>query len=244
MGVLLQAAYRRSRGVTVPSPADGDRSIPWWWDRLAAQANAFRSSGFSAVLLPPALKSSAGASPAADGYGTYDDYDLGTKNQCFSTPTRFGSREALQRCIAVMRANGLDVYGDVVLHQRDGGNDSVYDYLGADGVTRNGRFSKRHGCFVGDPAKGFVWRDPLPGPVEDDFPFGDELAPINAVPKDYVRNGLIDAGDWLTRALGIQGYRVDDVKGLAVEFAHQWLTSKSMANKFAPASTTTAIRPR
>jgi alpha-amylase len=233
MGVLLQAAYRQSPGVTVPSPADGDRSVPWWWDRLAAQANAFRLCGFSAILLPPVLKSSAGASPGADGYGTYDDYDLGNKNQCFSTSTRFGSRESLQRCVAIMRANGLDVYADVVLHQRDGGDDSVYEYLGADGVTRNGRFPKQHGCFVGDPAQGFVSRDPLPGPVDDDFAFGDELAPIHAVPRGYVRNGLIDAGDWLTRSLGIQGYRVDDVKGLAVAFVNQWLTSKSMANKFA-----------
>jgi alpha-amylase len=46
-------------------------------------------------------------------------------------------------------------------------------------------------------------------------------------------NGLIDAGDWLTRALDVQGYRVDDVKGLAVEFVRRWLNSKAMAQKFA-----------
>ncbi len=233
MGVLLQAAYRQSVGVSVPSPADGDPAIPWWWDRLARQARALRLSGFSAVLLPPVLKTSAGASPGADGYGTFDDYDLGTKNQFFSAPTRFGSREALQRCVAVMRANALDVYLDVVLHQRDGGINGVYEYLGADGVTHDGRFPKNPGCFVGDPSQGFVHRDPLPGPVEDDFAFGDELAPVNAVPKDYVRNGLIDAGDWLTRSLGTQGYRVDDVKGLAVSFVHDWLTNKAMSGKFA-----------
>jgi alpha-amylase len=232
MGVLLQAAYRRSAGSSAPSPADGDASVPWWWDHLAGQAKALRLCGFTAVLLPPVLKTSAGVSPDADGYGTYDDYDLGNKNQFFSVPTRFGTREQLQRCVAVMRANGLDVYVDVVLHQRDGGNNGVYQYLGADGVTHDGRFPKQHGCFVGDPAHGYVGRDPLPGPVADDYAFGDELAPINAVPKDYVRNGLVDAGDWLTRALGVQGYRVDDVKGLAVDFLRGWLTSKAMAGKF------------
>ncbi len=232
MGVLLQAAYRRSKGVSVPSPVDGDNSVPWWWDRLASQAKSLRLSGFSGILLPPVLKTSAGASTGADGYGTFDDYDLGSKNQ-FSVPTRFGTREQLQRCVAVLRANGLDVYVDAVLHQRDGGNDGVYEYLAADGITRNGRFPKRHGCFVGDPAQGYIWRDPLPGPVQDDFAFGDELAPINAVPKNYVRDGLIEAGDWLTRSLGVQGYRVDDVKGLAVSFVHDWLTSKAMVNKFA-----------
>ena len=61
-------------------------------------------------------------------------------------------------------------------------------------------------------------RDPIAGPVSDDFAFGDELAPVNAIPKDYVRDGLIDALDWQTRALDAQGYRLDDTKGLAVGF--------------------------
>ena len=116
MGVILQATCKFAGGHSVPSPVDGNRRIPWWWDHLAAQANAFRQTGFTAVLLPPALKTSAGAFPGADGYGTFDDYDLGSKNQFFSTPTRFGTREQLQRCAAIMRANGLDVYLDVVLH--------------------------------------------------------------------------------------------------------------------------------
>jgi alpha-amylase len=228
MGVLLQANYRRSPGVSVPSPADGDERVPWWWDHLSAQANAFRLAGFSAILLPPVVKTSAGASRGADGYGPFDDYDIGSKDQCGSVPTRFGPRELLQRCIAIMRANGLDVYVDTVPHQRDGGNDFVYRYLGADGRPAAGRFPKDKGCFVPN-----VPRDPIAGPVSDDFAFGDELAPVNARPPGYVMNGLIDAGDWLTRSLDVQGYRVDDVKGLAVQFVDRWLTSKAMASRFA-----------
>src|SRR5512144_1192554 len=56
MGVILQAVYKESNGHTVPSPYDGNRRIPWWWDHIASQANAFRQAGFSAVWLPPALK--------------------------------------------------------------------------------------------------------------------------------------------------------------------------------------------
>jgi alpha-amylase len=228
VGVLLQAAYRRANGETVPAPADGDKSVPWWWDHLASQANALRLCGFSAVLLPPVLKTSAGASPGADGYGPFDDYDIGNKSQFFSVPTRFGSREQLQRCVAIMRANGLDVYLDVVPHQRNGGQNFEYRYLGANGTPNTGRFPKHKDCFFPN-----VPRDPIAGPVADDFGFGDELAPLNARPPGYVLHGLIDAGDWVTRALGVQGYRIDDVKGLAVEFVKRWLNSKAMAGKFA-----------
>src|SRR5215472_17270694 len=128
MGVILQGTFKFPNGNTVPSPFDGNRRVPWWWAHLASQANAFRRAGFTAILLPPALKTSAGAFPAAEGYGVFDDYDLGSKNQFFSAPTRFGSRERLQRCTAIMRANGLDVHLDLVPHQRDGGNKFVYQY--------------------------------------------------------------------------------------------------------------------
>ena len=227
MGVLLQAGYRRASG-SVPSPADGDASVPWWWDHLAGQAHALRLAGFTAVLLPPALKTASGANSGADGYGVYDDYDLGNKDQKFSVPTRFGSKERLQRCVAVMRANGLDVYADTVPHQRSGGDDFVYRYPGADGAANQGRFPKHAECFVPN-----VPRDPIAGPVGDDFAFGDELAPLNGRPPGYVINGLTDAGDWMTRALDVQGYRVDDVKGLAVDFVRHWLNSKAMAGRFA-----------
>jgi alpha-amylase len=227
MGVILQAIFKFPNGHSVPSPFDGNRRVPWWWDHLASQANSFRQAGFTAVLLPPALKTNAGAFPVADGYGPFDDYDLGNKNQFFSTATRFGNRRQLQRCVAMMRANGLDIYLDAVPHHRDGGTNFSYTYLGADGVSKVGRFPKHPKCFFPN-----VPRDPIAGPVADDFGFGDELAPINAQPKGYVMDGLIDALDWQTRALDAQGYRIDDTKGLAVEFVSKLLNSKSMQGKF------------
>ena len=232
MGVILQAAYRQTANKSVPAPVDGDTpNAAWWYDHIGSQAHAFRLAGFTAVLLNPVLKTNAGDSAGADGYAPFDDYDLGAKSQCHSIQTRFGTREQLQRCVAIMRANGLDVYVDTVPHHRMGGHDGTYRYLGADRKTLNGRFPKHPGCFVGKPPR--VPRDPIAGPVSTDFPFGDELAPVNAVPKGYVMQGLIDAGDWITRALDVQGYRIDDVKGLAVQFVRTWLNCKSMANKFA-----------
>jgi alpha-amylase len=235
MGVLLHAHYRLmgpgGSKIVMPAPVDKDTPhAPWWWDHLAGQAADFRRAGFTAVLLPPVCKTASGAAPDADGYGLYDNYDIGSKNQCFSIPTRFGDPERLRRMIAIMHACGLEVYGDVVLHQYFGGRDGSYEYLGADGKTLNGRFPKHPSCFVGPPPR--VPVDPVANP-QGNFAFGDMASYINSTPKGYMLNGTVDAGDWLTRTLGLDGYRIDDTKGMAVEAVRQFLESKSMADRFA-----------
>ena len=230
MGVLLQGFFKKLPNNAVPSPADGDEATLWWWDQLATQANALRQSGFTAIWLPPVLKAAQGAGPQADGYSTFDDYDMGARNQKGSTATRYGTREQLQRCAAVFRANGIDVYVDIVEHQRSGDiTPFVFRYPGADGTANEGRFPKDPPNFLPQ-----VPRDPdLGGPVADDAAFGRELAPINGLPQHYVSNSLIAACDWLTRALGVQGYRVDNVKGLSTDFLRPLLESDSMVGKFA-----------
>src|SRR5258708_18629950 len=100
MGVLLQGFYKLPPNHALPSPADGDRAVPWWWDHLAAQARGLRAVGFSAVWLPPVLKTSSGDDVGADGFGPFDDYDIGSKDQMGSVATRFGTCEQLQRCVA------------------------------------------------------------------------------------------------------------------------------------------------
>jgi alpha-amylase len=229
MGVLLQGFFKVAHNKALPSPADGNANIPWWWDHLAAQARALSRAGFTAVWLPPALKTESGSNPGADGYGPFDDYDIGARRQKGSVQTRYGSREQLQRCVAILRANGLDVYLDMVEHQRVGDvTPFVFRYPGADGTPNIGRFPKDPFNFVPQ-----VPRDPhLGGPVADDFAFGRELAPINAKPARYVFDNLIAAADWQTRALDVQGYRIDDVKGLSTDFLLPFLNSKSMAGKF------------
>jgi alpha-amylase len=230
MGVLLQGFYKHLPNNAVPSPADGDLSVEWWWDHLAREANALRLAGFTAIWLPPVLKAYIGASSGADGYEPFDDYDIGSRNQKGSLPTRYGTREQLQRCVAVLRANGLDVYVDMVEHQRIGDVEPfIFRYPGADGTPDIGRFPKNPLNFLPQ-----VPRDPnLGGPPWEDIAFGRELAPINAGPPHYVSDNLTGAADWMTRALDIQGYRIDDVKGLSTDFLLPFLNSKSMAGKFA-----------
>jgi alpha-amylase len=234
MGVAYHAHARfldrQGRRITVPAPVDPQTpAAPWWYDWIAINAAALRRAGFTAILYPPVCKTQSGHFNTGDGYGVYDQYDIGSKHQMGSVETRFGSREQLQRSIAVAHACGLDVYIDVVLHQLIGGNNGVYRYLGANGAAGIGRFPKNPGCFRGAPPR--RPQDPVPVPA-DDFPFGDELVYVNCEPPGYTINGMIDFGDWLARSLDCQGYRVDDTKGMAVAFVKQWMNSKAMTSRF------------
>lgn len=181
---------------------------------------------------PPLAMSSALDYPGADGYGVFNEYDLGSIKQ----PTRFGHAEILQRCAAIGYANGIKPIIDWVPHQRSGGRNGYYNYRSASG--KPGRFPKTPGCFLGQGPyengqniNGYVPRDPIAGPVGDDYAFGDELCPINAVPKGYVMDGLIDAGDWTYRRIEAAGCRNDDTKGQALDAVRKWSNAKAMAGK-------------
>jgi hypothetical protein len=71
------------------------------WVHLAAQANMFPRAGFTTLCIPPPLK---GSSSFSNGYDAFDDYDLRGKDQKGGVSTRYGTREQLQRCAAIMRA--------------------------------------------------------------------------------------------------------------------------------------------
>jgi alpha-amylase len=228
MGVLLQGFYQRG-DAGVPVPPEGGLTHSWW-DHLAAQAADFSQAGFTAIWLPPVLKGASGK--ASVGYDVFDDYDLGSKNQKGTVATRYGTREQLTRCVAMMRANGLDVYADLVENQRGGGSGPggfTFRYADADGVVGGGRFPKNRDDFHPN-----VPQDPdVPGP---DFSFGSDLAPITGGhPPGSLAGRLIDSADWLTRSLDLQGYRIDDAKGQSSDFLLRFLNSKSMVGKFAVA---------
>jgi alpha-amylase len=234
MGVSYHAHARfldrHGNRITVPAPSDPQTPrAAWWYDWIAMNAASLRRAGFTAILYPPVCKTQSGHFNTGDGYGVYDQYDIGSKNQMGSIETRFGNREQLQRSIAIAHACGLDVYVDVVLHQLIGGNNGVYRYSGANGAAGTGRFPKNPGCFRGAPPR--RPQDPVPVP-SDDFSFGDELVYVNCDPPGYTIDGMIDFGDWLTRSLDCQGYRVDDTKGMAVAFVKRWMNAKAMTDRF------------
>ena len=226
--VLLQGFYW-----DVPSPGAGNSTAPWWWDHLATQANALRQSGFSAIWIPPVRKSASGG--FSNGYDPFDEYDLGSKTQQGTYPTRYGTREQLERCVAMLRASGLDVYVDMVDNHRNGDDGAFnFHYLDAYGNANAGRFQKGPNDFHGSPAG--VAQDPnVPlGAGEDFNAFGRDLAPINgSFGSHYIQNGLNAAGDWLTKALDIQGFRLDYVKGQSTQWLRPFLDYGAMSGKFA-----------
>jgi alpha-amylase len=127
-----------------------------------------------------------------------------------------------------MRANGIDVYIDLVENQRDG-DDGHFNFIYKDafGQEGGGRFQKHPNDF-----HPFVPQDP--GVFSDQFSFGRDLAPINGgTPKGECGVQLIDAADWLTRAIDAQGYRLDNTKGVSTVFVTELLNAKSMLGKFA-----------
>ncbi len=97
-------------------PADGSL-----WNELAEQSASLAEAGFTAVWLPPAYKGHGGGQDV--GYGVYDMYDLGEFDQKGSVRTKYGTREELLRAVETARASGLQVYWDVVLNHRLGGDE-------------------------------------------------------------------------------------------------------------------------
>jgi hypothetical protein len=68
--------------ITVPAPVDPETpNAPWWYDWIATNAATVRRAGFTAILYPPVCKTQSGHFNTGDGYGVYDQYDIGSKNQ-------------------------------------------------------------------------------------------------------------------------------------------------------------------
>ena len=214
MACIYNSFYRMVKDGTLqvmPAPVDkGTPDAAWHAERMAAVSWELARVGFTHRLWPVLTKSQGGSANNADGYGHLDDYDLGSKDQSFGVPTRWGTREAVQRAIAVGHAAGLMELADMVIHQYDGGNNRTYEYPGADGRTKNGRFPKHASCFVGPPP--CVPIDPV-FDSEGNVAFGDLVSYVNSTPKNYMRDGMIEAIRWQVETLGLDGFRLDDAKG-------------------------------
>jgi hypothetical protein len=90
------------------------------WNEAARHASELSGAGITAVWLPPAYK---GASGGYDvGYGVYDIYDLGEFEQKGSVRTKYGTKDQYVTAVAALQRAGLQVYGDVAVNHRMGGD--------------------------------------------------------------------------------------------------------------------------
>ena len=86
------------------------------WNQVREQAKSLADAGFTAMWLPPAYKGMGGTHDV--GYAVYDMYDLGEFDQQGTVRTKYGTRQDYLDAISSLQSNGLQVYGDVVLHHR------------------------------------------------------------------------------------------------------------------------------
>ncbi len=116
-GTILQCFHAHLPAGDSTSGQTDDRNL---WQRVAQDASALAQAGFSALWLPPMTKASGGTRDT--GYSAYDLYDLGEFDQCGSVATKYGDRTQLLKAIAAAQSASLQVYGDVVLHRKHGGD--------------------------------------------------------------------------------------------------------------------------
>lgn len=235
-GSLAKDQWGKPIKITVPAP-NTDPDKPWLCDFVAQQAPQIARAGFDVVQWPPYSKALGGAGDGCDGYGTFDRRDIGSKKQQGSRETRYGSAEGWRRAIACLKANGVESFLDIVVHQLMGenGGPGIFKYLGADGKTFNGRGQTTPGWFRGntgnnDPVPPFCKEDAVPN-VFYDYPFGRELSYQNCHPRRVTIEDALDYGDWLFRTTGAVGARFDDVKGTWAAFVAEFMNSRAMKSK-------------
>lgn len=194
-GTMLQAWYWDS---PVGEPEE-------WWNKLSRLMPKFREWGITALWVPPPCKAAGGG--YSSGYDIYDFYDLGSKDQKGTVPTKWGRKENLLKMVSLAHANGLDVYADIVVNHRSGGEQSGYSYQNVKGSVPG--------------AKGRLTMAPW-----DFHPsgwHGDWYEAVGGLPDiaqevPYVRDGLFDWMRWFDKQTGVDGYRIDAVKHMDPAF--------------------------
>jgi alpha-amylase len=215
--VVLQAFWWDCLNRSYQTDANGTGG---WYSYLAKLAPRLRDMGFDGIWVPPPCK---GANATGGmGYDLYDHYDLGNKFQKGSTGTRFGDQDAFLRMIAVVHANGLEVYPDMVLNHLSGGapdpnawgkiKEKSFQYAGFAGSNR-GRWVKS-------------WLDFHPNPhhsaANDDWrkvEFGPDIcyrAPCCDWDCEsgghYMRDNAREWFIWFRKQTDVDGFRFDAVK--------------------------------
>lgn len=92
------------------------------WNEVTDKAASLAAAGFTAMWLPPSYKGLAGGYDV--GYGVYDMYDLGEFDQKGSISTKYGTKQQYMAAVEALQKSGIQVYADVVLNHRMGGDET------------------------------------------------------------------------------------------------------------------------
>lgn len=194
MGVIMQAFYWDCPKLEAQT---GN-----WWNFLGGKIAELKSTGFTALWLPPAYKA---AEAMSMGYDPYDYFDLGDFNQKGGTKTYFGNRAELTTLITAIHSAGLQAYADMVINHNSGGDAQELNPI--DGQMRwtkfepaSGRFPRNLTCFHPSPYESF-----------DEMTFGDMPDLCHRDPTVYVQ--MIAVAQFLIEEIGFDGFRFDFVKG-------------------------------
>ena len=161
----------------------------WAYQRIVDAAPEYKAAGFDKALFMPSTLGAAGI--YSGGYDLKDNYVF--------DGTSWGSGIMGQAAVTALHAEGMKVYGDLVLHQMDGYPNQEYT---------TAQFPKTPSCFAQIPGQksypGNVAPDSVPDP-SGGWPDGDLCAYDQ--PDRYMWNGAIAAANKPCRYCGFDGFR-------------------------------------
>jgi alpha-amylase len=186
---------------------------PGLCQRISSLAVQLAPYGCNALKFPPFLNTK---NPFSLGYDPRTDLDVGQWEPLHIT----GSAPDLKAAIDNLHEHGILVIQDWVNRQY-GGPAPLYE-RGADGKVDTTLFPKPATCF--SPPAG--WDSPFAG---DDGPPDGILASYQHT-NGYMLNGKIQAGKWQESVLGIDGFRLDEAKGLPPAVCAVWSNARPGIN--------------
>lgn len=166
--------------------------------RAKAMAAHLAAHGCNGFKFPPFLNTK---NPQSLGYDPRTDLDVGQWGPLHLT----GTADDLLDAIKELHACGLVVIQDWVNRQM-GGPAPMYE-RGADGTVNKSLFPKFPACFA-PPSK-------LDVPFDPDNGANDGILVSYGALNGYMLKGKQQAGRWLDAALCLDGFRLDEAKGLS-----------------------------
>ena len=178
---------------------------PGLCQRVKTMAPLLARYGCNAFKFPPFVNTK---NPFSLGYDPRTDLDVGQWEPLHIT----GSATDLKAAIDALHENGILVIQDWVNRQY-GGPAPIFE-RGADGKIDKTLFPKTQKCFA--------------PPAAPDIPFAPNDGPPDGIlasyqhTNGYMLNGKIQAGKWQETVLGIDGFRLDEAKGLPASVTKAW----------------------